>query len=193
MIQDWWMYLSSAVDCVVKLPEITMFEDISLWFLDLHIFLFSLHWGKWSNCAQNCQGTRTLRCHRLRMFGSFSHDVLTNFSLEKVPSILDKSFPAASPWLPLVKQEPAMNHASDQSKPAVLTGAERYLSSSSIHLLPHDSGHSSAALRGRRRRRGCRPHHDQTLWKWVLFSSLWWQVSSSLHCLCSWYLLVPIC
>lgn len=62
---------------------------------------------------------------------------------------------------------------------------------------PHSTWRPASAATGWLPLTGCHhcycPLQDQTLQKWVLFSPLQRQVSSSLHCLHSWYLLVPIC
>lgn len=91
------------------------------------------------------------------------------------------------PW----SSQAVMNHALDQSGAAILAGAQHCLQSLPFHLALCVSGHRLASLKGCHCR-NC-PLQDQTQQKWVLFSPLKRQVSSSLHCLCSWYLLAPIC
>lgn len=92
------------------------------------------------------------------------------------------------PW----SSQPVMNHALDQSGAAILAGARHCLPPSSFHLLPlHQC--PQVGFPRRTATAATVPLQDQTPPKWVLFSPLQRQVSSSLHCLCSWYLLVPIC
>lgn len=92
------------------------------------------------------------------------------------------------PW----SSRPVMNHALDQSGAAILAGARHCLPPSSFHLLPLRQRPQVGSPR-RTATAATVPCKTKPQQKWVLFSPLHRQVSSSLHCLCSWYLLAPIC